>query len=217
MEEPADERAEHNQQTAPPLPVASISLALSQASTQVSQHLLQAVCSRSGNVSASREQALCPRPAAQLPVLDRPRPVLHFRKQGLLQEEESTLPRRPRYRKRDPIFMAVPEPVTPPNNSALDKLLEKGIRRGALGFGGFSDVPTDAGGSGSLSFDPLMLASSEGQSSKTGVGKGGPKRVLILMSDTGGGHRASAQALKTAFFLEFGSQYEVSSSLLAFL
>ncbi|CAN0437675.1 unnamed protein product, partial [Hapterophycus canaliculatus] len=30
-------------------------------------------------------------------------------------------------------------------------------------------------------------------------GSAGNKRVLILMSDTGGGHRASAQALKAAF------------------
>lgn len=36
------------------------------------------------------------------------------------------------------------------------------------------------------------------------------KRVLILMSDTGGGHRASAEALKATFQLEFGDKYEVS-------
>lgn len=37
----------------------------------------------------------------------------------------------------------------------------------------------------------------------------GPKRVLILMSDTGGGHRASAEALKATFELEFGNKYQV--------
>ncbi|MCO5607831.1 hypothetical protein L7F22_062032 [Adiantum nelumboides] len=36
------------------------------------------------------------------------------------------------------------------------------------------------------------------------------KRVLILMTDTGGGHRASAEAIKATFELEFGDEYEVS-------
>ncbi|XP_061966414.1 monogalactosyldiacylglycerol synthase, chloroplastic-like isoform X2 [Populus nigra] len=36
-----------------------------------------------------------------------------------------------------------------------------------------------------------------------------PKRVLILMSDTGGGHRASAEAIKSAFNEEFGDDYQV--------
>ncbi|XP_014502519.1 probable monogalactosyldiacylglycerol synthase, chloroplastic isoform X2 [Vigna radiata var. radiata] len=36
-----------------------------------------------------------------------------------------------------------------------------------------------------------------------------PKKVLILMSDTGGGHRASAEAIKAAFYEEFGDDYQV--------
>lgn len=36
-----------------------------------------------------------------------------------------------------------------------------------------------------------------------------PKRVLILMSDTGGGHRASAEAIRAAFNEEFGNNYQV--------
>ncbi|KAJ0969163.1 hypothetical protein J5N97_022040 [Dioscorea zingiberensis] len=36
-----------------------------------------------------------------------------------------------------------------------------------------------------------------------------PRNVLILMSDTGGGHRASAEAIRDAFRLEFGDQYRV--------
>ncbi|KAK3133366.1 hypothetical protein QOZ80_6AG0535610 [Eleusine coracana subsp. coracana] len=36
-----------------------------------------------------------------------------------------------------------------------------------------------------------------------------PKKVLILMSDTGGGHRASAEAIKAAFMQEFGDDYQV--------
>jgi predicted Ser/Thr protein kinase len=36
-----------------------------------------------------------------------------------------------------------------------------------------------------------------------------PKKVLILMSDTGGGHRASAEAIKSAFAQEYGDDYQV--------
>ncbi|EFJ25510.1 monogalactosyldiacylglycerol synthase [Selaginella moellendorffii] len=36
------------------------------------------------------------------------------------------------------------------------------------------------------------------------------KRVLILMSDTGGGHRASAEAIKATFELEYGDEYIVN-------
>lgn len=36
-----------------------------------------------------------------------------------------------------------------------------------------------------------------------------PKRILILMSDTGGGHRASAQALTDAFGERFGERFQV--------
>lgn len=37
-----------------------------------------------------------------------------------------------------------------------------------------------------------------------------PKKVLILMSDTGGGHRASAEAIRAAFNQEFGDEYQVN-------
>ncbi|KAF8036923.1 hypothetical protein BT93_C2603 [Corymbia citriodora subsp. variegata] len=42
-----------------------------------------------------------------------------------------------------------------------------------------------------------------------GVEADAPKKVLILMSDTGGGHRASAEAIKSAFHEEFGDDYQV--------
>ncbi|XP_019103641.2 monogalactosyldiacylglycerol synthase, chloroplastic [Beta vulgaris subsp. vulgaris] len=42
-----------------------------------------------------------------------------------------------------------------------------------------------------------------------GVEADNSKRVLILMSDTGGGHRASAEAIKAAFYEEFGDDYQV--------
>ncbi|XP_042493446.1 monogalactosyldiacylglycerol synthase 2, chloroplastic-like [Macadamia integrifolia] len=41
------------------------------------------------------------------------------------------------------------------------------------------------------------------------IGAERTKNVLILMSDTGGGHRASAEAIRDAFKLEFGDEYEV--------
>lgn len=41
-----------------------------------------------------------------------------------------------------------------------------------------------------------------------GVEAESPKKVLILMSDTGGGHRASAEAIKAAFYEEFGDDYQ---------
>lgn len=34
-------------------------------------------------------------------------------------------------------------------------------------------------------------------------------QVLIMMSNTGGGHRASAEALKDAFHEKYGNAYEV--------
>ena len=37
------------------------------------------------------------------------------------------------------------------------------------------------------------------------------KRVMILMSDTGGGHRASAEALKAGFRARFGDEFSVDS------
>lgn len=42
------------------------------------------------------------------------------------------------------------------------------------------------------------------------IGAERTKNVLILMSDTGGGHRASAEAIRDAFRLEFGDEYRVS-------
>lgn len=48
-----------------------------------------------------------------------------------------------------------------------------------------------------------------------GEGRGKPKKVLILMSDTGGGHRASAEAIKAAFYQEYGDEYQVLFYLLS--
>ncbi|KAK8535189.1 hypothetical protein V6N12_056718 [Hibiscus sabdariffa] len=56
------------------------------------------------------------------------------------------------------------------------------------------------GGGGVLEVEGLPL---DGIKTET------PKKVLILMSDTGGGHRASAEAIKAAFNEEFGDEYQV--------
>lgn len=41
------------------------------------------------------------------------------------------------------------------------------------------------------------------------IGAERTKNVLILMSDTGGGHRASAEAIRDAFRIQFGEEYRV--------
>lgn len=46
------------------------------------------------------------------------------------------------------------------------------------------------------------------------IGAQRTKNVLILMSDTGGGHRASAEAIRDAFQIQFGDEYRVTLSLL---
>ena len=48
------------------------------------------------------------------------------------------------------------------------------------------------------------------------IGAERTKNVLILMSDTGGGHRASAEAIRDAFRLEFGDEYRVCFFVLSF-
>ncbi|KAL9256639.1 Monogalactosyldiacylglycerol synthase, chloroplastic-like protein [Drosera capensis] len=75
------------------------------------------------------------------------------------------------------------------------------IGLGSIGVG-FGRVDDDGlGGDGNVGLD-------DGIEGKVGGSKG-PKRVLILMSDTGGGHRSSAEAIKAAFHEEFGDEYQV--------
>lgn len=40
------------------------------------------------------------------------------------------------------------------------------------------------------------------------------KNILILMSDTGGGHRASAEAIRDAFKIQYGDKYKVNKMCL---
>ncbi|KAL6533805.1 Monogalactosyldiacylglycerol synthase 1, chloroplastic [Orobanche hederae] len=74
---------------------------------------------------------------------------------------------------------------------------------------GFASVRFDYGENNGCKDDGNgVLEESEGVPTKT-VGVDAPKKVLILMSDTGGGHRASAEAIKVAFNEEFGDDYQV--------
>lgn len=49
----------------------------------------------------------------------------------------------------------------------------------------------------------------EGTMELAQIGAERTKSVLILMSDTGGGHRASAEAIRDAFHIEFGDEYRI--------
>ncbi|KAF5206004.1 Processive diacylglycerol beta-glucosyltransferase [Thalictrum thalictroides] len=71
-----------------------------------------------------------------------------------------------------------------------------------IGFASVA-VSCDNGSKG----DSVAVLEEEGN--LNGVAVGNPKKVLILMSDTGGGHRASAEAIKAAFYEEFGEEYQV--------
>ncbi|XP_057511041.1 monogalactosyldiacylglycerol synthase, chloroplastic-like isoform X1 [Actinidia eriantha] len=73
---------------------------------------------------------------------------------------------------------------------------------------GFASVGSGSGDVNGLREDGYGVLVDEG-AHLNGVEPRGPKKVLILMSDTGGGHRASAEAIKAAFNEEFGDEYQV--------
>lgn len=75
----------------------------------------------------------------------------------------------------------------------------------SLGFASLGGVSEEANGIRDDGFG----VSQDGALPLNGVETEKPKRVLILMSDTGGGHRASAEAIKAAFNEEFGNDYQV--------
>ncbi|KAL7189818.1 hypothetical protein ACSBR1_039455 [Camellia fascicularis] len=73
-------------------------------------------------------------------------------------------------------------------------------RVGVYGFGGSSQKRRK--------YD-IQDDDDEGTMEMMQIGAERTKNVLILMSDTGGGHRASAEAIRDAFRLEFGDEYRV--------
>lgn len=71
-----------------------------------------------------------------------------------------------------------------------------------------------ASGSGSCDLDEDEMGCSWGEEEEgtvelAQIGAERTKNVLILMSDTGGGHRASAEAIRNAFQIEYGDDYKV--------
>ncbi|MFS7926804.1 putative monogalactosyldiacylglycerol synthase [Helianthus anomalus] len=74
-----------------------------------------------------------------------------------------------------------------------------------LGFDSVNVNPVNECGSGEQNGGGLE----DGALPLSDVVSNGKKKVLILMSDTGGGHRASAEAIKWAFNEKFGDEYEV--------
>ena len=83
-----------------------------------------------------------------------------------------------------------------------------GVGLGAGGGGG-GNAGDGGGGGGGGDVDGV------GEVEEAAARAEAPKKVLILMSDTGGGHRASAEAIKSAFTQEFGDDYQVRVLLLS--
>ncbi|KAL3532278.1 hypothetical protein ACH5RR_005799 [Cinchona calisaya] len=71
-------------------------------------------------------------------------------------------------------------------------------RVGVSGFGGSSQKRAK-----------YEVQDEDGNMEMEQIGAERTKNVLILMSDTGGGHRASAEAIRDAFKLEFGDEYRI--------
>jgi 1,2-diacylglycerol 3-beta-galactosyltransferase len=81
---------------------------------------------------------------------------------------------------------------------------------------GFASVRFGSGDNNGVREDGSVVLEDDGLA-LNGVEAEGPKKVLILMSDTGGGHRASAEAIKAAFHEEFGDDYQVSFDALCYV
>uniref|UniRef100_A0A7N0ZTC2 monogalactosyldiacylglycerol synthase n=1 Tax=Kalanchoe fedtschenkoi TaxID=63787 RepID=A0A7N0ZTC2_KALFE len=86
--------------------------------------------------------------------------------------------------------------------SEFSRAVSLHCERVSLGFASVSAGSERVVGDG----DALVEGDGEGLKGSDGEKV---KKVLILMSDTGGGHRASAEAIKAAFYEEYGDQYQV--------
>ncbi|KZV27440.1 monogalactosyldiacylglycerol synthase 2, chloroplastic-like [Dorcoceras hygrometricum] len=80
--------------------------------------------------------------------------------------------------------------------NAINNVIE---RVGVYGFGGRS----------SQKRCKYAFEDEDGTMEMEQIGAERTKNVLILMSDTGGGHRASAEAIRDAFQLEYGDEYRI--------
>jgi 1,2-diacylglycerol 3-beta-galactosyltransferase len=86
----------------------------------------------------------------------------------------------------------------------------------ARGEGGASSSASTTSLCGPDEDDEPFWEEEEGTVELVQLGANRAKNVLILMSDTGGGHRASAEAIKDAFRIEFGDDYRVRGLLFFF-
>ncbi|KAK4764329.1 hypothetical protein SAY87_013767 [Trapa incisa] len=98
--------------------------------------------------------------------------------------------------------MAVVQPRKPPS-SITEKLF------GGSYFGGSSNHHVVAHRRCSRELDDDDFEECDVGMELAQIGAERTKNVLILMSDTGGGHRASAEAIRDAFRMEFGDEYQV--------
>ncbi|KAE9601774.1 hypothetical protein Lal_00040793 [Lupinus albus] len=89
--------------------------------------------------------------------------------------------------------------VPSPSKSFVEKVF------GGYQYGSSSSQKKNNGNEGNKSHDE----DSDGGMELMEIGAERTKNVLILMSDTGGGHRASAEAIRDAFQIEFGDEYRV--------
>nr|QIZ03424.1 monogalactosyl diacylglycerol synthase [Triticum aestivum] len=80
---------------------------------------------------------------------------------------------------------------------------------GELSSAGASTSASLASLAGPEDDDEPFWEEEEGTVELVQLGANRAKNVLVLMSDTGGGHRASAEAIKDAFRIEFGDDYRV--------
>lgn len=74
---------------------------------------------------------------------------------------------------------------------------------------GFASVRVDSGENNRCADNGNGVLEETGGVPTNAGASDAPKKVLILMSDTGGGHRASAEAIKAAFSEEYGDEYQV--------
>ncbi|KAK6927671.1 Glycosyl transferase, family 28, C-terminal [Dillenia turbinata] len=89
----------------------------------------------------------------------------------------------------------------------FNRIVRLHCERIPIGFASIHATKSDSNSNG-MREDGLGVIEDESLE-ENGVVADTPKRVLILMTDTGGGHRASAEAIKAAFHEEFGNDYQV--------
>lgn len=93
----------------------------------------------------------------------------------------------------------------------FNDLVRRGCDRVPIGGSG-SSLPSLNQEAGDMveNIGHRMEAAGEEEPQPSGQDEKRRKNVLILMSDTGGGHRASAEAIKATFELEYGDEYKVN-------